>query len=80
MTRAFMALFQFRFIDAWNFNILSIPLFFGILIVSGLFFYDKLFSTAYLEKVSKIKLNYVHYSLLLLITFISWITNIARSI
>jgi len=80
MTRAFMALLQFRFADAWNLNILSIPVFFGILLVSGLLFYDRIFNTSYVEKLSKFNLNYVHFSLLLLITFISWITNFTRSI
>lgn len=80
MTRAFMALLQCRFVDAWNFNILSIPLFFGILFVSGLLLYDRIFNTSYVEKLSKFNLNYVHFSLLLLLTVFSWITNVARSI
>ena len=51
MTRGFISILHLRFAQAWNHNILSIPLFFGILLHAGLLLVDICLGTQLVEKL-----------------------------
>lgn len=80
MSRAFIAIIQFRWVDAFNLNILSIPLFIGLAIVTTLLVLDVALSTDYSDRILYIKLKPAHYVILFALTLLSWTMNIIRGI
>ena len=78
MTRAFIQIMKFNFVKAFQYNILSIPLFFIILVFDFFMIYDLI------KKTNKVQLfgnKLLNYSILFLfLTIISWIVNIVRGI
>ena len=51
LTRGFLAILRFDFFSAYNYNILSIPLFFGIMMYSLLCISDIIFNRSDIEKI-----------------------------
>jgi hypothetical protein len=80
MSRAFIAIIELRLVDAFNLNILSIPLFIGLAIVGTLFIVDIILSTNYSDRILYIKLKPIHYGILFALTLLSWTMNIIRGI
>ena len=79
MTRAFKSIINFDFISAFKYNILSIPLFIFLIIISWAIVYDIIKNTKILEnKVIKILDKYWVVAIVLVI--LSFITNIIRGI
>ena len=73
LTRAFIAIFNLDFINAFKYNIISIPLFMMIIYFNMLLLYDIIFKQRlFEEKLLKI-LN--HHKLILIILFITFIIN-----
>jgi len=80
MSRAFIAILQLRLVDAFNLNILSIPLFIGLAIVGTLLVLDVALSTDYSDRILYFKLSKVHYVILFGLTLLSWTMNIIRGV
>ena len=57
MTRAFMAISRFDFSTAWDYNVMAIPLFLGIVIYCGLLAVDIFSGKGLTEKFEKILFN-----------------------
>jgi len=75
LTRGFISIIHFNFIEAINYNVLSIPLFILIIIYYILYI-------IYLFKNNTLDLFYKyfikHYKILFLILLISWIINVVK--
>jgi hypothetical protein len=80
MSRGFIAILHWRWFDAFNFNILSIPLFFALVAVGCLLLLDIVLSTNYSDKVLYVKLGMAHYGALFNLMILSWMMNIIRGI
>ena len=78
ITRAFLCIFQFKFIESFSYNILAFPLFCFLTIALLLNIYDLFFNKNYLTCMIN-KLSKSYYAILLLI-FISFIINNYRGI
>ena len=76
MTRAFIAIISLKFIDAINYNILSIPLLLILIIIFITNIIDILYNKKYLNKL----INYIikHYYLIIILLIINWIINILK--
>jgi len=72
LTRAFFSIISLDFIGAFNYNILSIPLFVSIIV----FYILYIFNRKYLDKY----FNYIvkNYKFIIIILGISWIINIVK--
>ena len=55
LTRAFKSILNFNFVEAFNYNILSIPLFIIIIFFDALLFYDIIYNKSTSNKVAKHK-------------------------
>ena len=69
MTRAFISILQFNFNDALNYNMMSIPLFLGIVFYNMLLLMDIFFGKEFVTKLEKIlakKYMYTVYFILFL--------------
>ena len=70
LTRAFISILNLKFIDAFKYNIISIPLFIVMIIINLLLIYDFIFNkNRVLNFTKKISKYYKLILLLLLITF-----------
>jgi len=73
LTRAFFSILNLNFIDAFKYNIISIPLFIIIVIINLLLVYDIIFNENnvlnFTKKISK------YYKLILLLILITFIVN-----
>lgn len=77
LTRAFLAIFNFDFISAIKYNIISIPLFIFILFTNILLIYDIILNKKKTEKfLNKLSKYYILFLLLIIITTI--INNINK--
>lgn len=70
MTRAFICILKFDFISAINYNVLSLPLFFGIVIYLITFFFDILLGKDNVEKMEML-LSKKYMYIIYIITLIS---------
>ena len=78
LTRAFIAIFNFKFIKSFTYNILAFPLFCFLIIIFILDLYDLFFNKNYLIKfMNKIISN---YSLIIIFLIIGFLINIYRDI
>ena len=78
LTRGFRSLFSGHIIDAFNYNVLTIPIFLFLLVLAILLVIDFVFKKKYTERLLKKLSNY--YMLIIAIVIISWIINIMRGI
>lgn len=78
LSRAFRCIFDFKLIDAFNYNILAIPLFIILLLFIGLIVYDVLNKTNYFKTVMDKILS--KYYVILILLVLSEIVNIIRNI
>jgi len=76
MTRAFKSILSLKFIEATNYNILSIPLFIIIIIIFITTIIDIIFSKNHIDKLINNIIK--HYHIILLLLFINWIINIYK--
>lgn len=76
MTRAFKEILNFHFIEAFNYNILSIPLFLLLIIVNSLMLIDLFKNSAYLNAFFKKLFKYLWIIIILVV--ITEIVNIYR--
>ena len=74
LTRAFICIIHFDFINAIKYNVLSIPIFLGILLFYLLFVLKIILNNNYIY----VYYNYLcsKYKLLIIILFIGWIVNL----
>ena len=76
LTRGFIAILGFKFIDALNYNLLSIPIF-----ISGVLFYFFYVIFIFLKKdyIHKFYNFYImNYKLVIILLLLSWIVNIVK--
>lgn len=79
LTRSFNAIINLNFIEAFNYNILGIPLFITIILLLIIIVIDVIKNTNNLEKIyNNILLNY--YYIIIIFIIISWVVNIIRNI
>ena len=78
MTRAFISILKFNFIDAIKYNILSIPLFILIILYYILNIIDIISNKQYLNKFIHIIIK--NYHIIIIILIINWIINIYKEI
>ncbi len=78
LTRAFRAIFELHFLEAFEWHVFSIPFFFLFLILNGLLVYDLIRNTNYFLKTSRKIISY--YWLWIGILIISEIVNIYRGV
>lgn len=76
LTRGFRSLFEGNIIAAFNYNILTIPLFLFLVIFLLLFLIDILKKSNYLEKYLNFFIKY--YYLIILLIIISFIINLLK--
>lgn len=77
LTRAFISILNLKFIDAFRYNIISIPLFIVMIIINLLLIYDIIFNKdRLLNFTNKIAKYYKIILLLLLVVFI--VNNIKK--
>lgn len=73
LTRAFLAILNFKFISALKFNIISVPLFILIVIIDFILLYDIILNK---NKVRSIFINFSkYYIIILILLFISFVIN-----
>jgi len=73
LTRAFKSMLQLNFIDAFNYNILSIPLFFILLVFNILIIYDIIFNKKISNKLYKLLIK--HYYIIIILLILSMLIN-----
>lgn len=73
LTRAFLEIFNLNFINAFRYNIISIPLFIFIVIVNILLIYDIIFNRNKVFNFIEYTFNY--YKLILFLVFVTTIIN-----
>ncbi len=78
LTRAFIAIFNFNFLESFSYNILAFPLFCFLIIVFILDLYDLFFNKNYLIRLINIITK--NYSLILILLLISFLINNYRGI
>ena len=76
LTRAFIAILKLNFIDAINYNVLSIPVFLIIIYFYILYFLKILFNKDYVNRFYKYITE--KYYILILIIILGWIINIIK--
>lgn len=79
LTRAFKAIINLNFIDAFNYNILGIPLFIIMIGIFLIIIFDIIRKTNNLEKLYN-KYFSQYYLIIIILIIISWIVNIIRNI
>ena len=77
MTRAFREILSFHFIEAFNYNILSIPLFLLLFIINILMIIDLFKNSTYLNVLFKKLSKYIW--IIILVVIITEIINIYRN-
>lgn len=78
MTRAFKLIFNLKLLDSFSYNILALPLFISLSVISIINIIDIILNKQYLNKT--INLIIKHYYILITLLMISWIINIFRNI
>ncbi len=78
LTRGFRALFKGNFIEAFNYNILTIPIFIFLIICTFLFVFDLIKKTNFLEKYLSFFTKY--YFIIIFLITISFIVNIIKGV
>lgn len=71
LTRAFICILQLDFVSATKYNVLSIPLFFSIVIYLLIYFFDILLSKNNIKKIEKFLSKKYMYVVYLVILFLS---------
>ncbi len=71
MTRGFICILQLKFVSAMEYNVLSIPLFFGIMLYLFMCFFDILFGKNVIEKIEKILSKKHMYIVYVAVLFLS---------
>lgn len=75
MTRGFISVLKFDFNTAFKYNVLSIPVFFGILLYSILFLADFLCNTNYVSMIEKQLAKKYMYLIYIIILTVSTVMN-----
>ncbi|MGN0992472.1 MAG: DUF2752 domain-containing protein [Bacilli bacterium] len=78
LTRGFRALFKGNLIEAFNYNILTIPIFLFLIISAFLIIFDIIKKTNFLEKY--LSLFTKHYFIIIFLITISFIVNIIKGV
>ncbi len=73
LTRAFLAIMEFKFLDAFKYNIMSIPLFIFLIIINILFVFDVVFSSNKAEKFLNNLSKY--YTVIIIVVVITIVIN-----
>lgn len=80
LTRAFIEIINFRFLNSFSYNILGLPIFICLLSLFCVLVYDFKFKNDLLNKIMYIKLNMFQYLFLIILVLTSWYLNILRMI